>query len=263
VRRRQRSKSVGQRDRQLLQEIEPIKAEHPSWGYRNVWSYLRYRQGLVVGKNRVYRLLKEHRLLRIDTRKLRATRVPTTVKPRTDRPNELWGIDMTKIMVESWGWLYLVVVKDWGSKKIVGWDLSLTSKTEDWLRALNQAVNFQFPEGIREHGKLMLVSDNGCQPTSEAFMKSSSILGIKQVFTSYNNPKGNADTERVIRTLKEDLIWPREWFSFQQLRNALEKWFRDYNEDFPRSAIGYLTPCQYEAKYNQQKQQQETSATFA
>ena len=74
-------------------------------------------------------------------------------------------------------------------------------------------------------------------------------LDVKQVFTSYNNPKGNADTERVIRTLKEDLIWPREWNSYQQLENALKRWVKDYNEDFPHSYIDYLTPAQYEQKH--------------
>ena len=64
-----------------------------------------------------------------------------------------------------------------------------------------------------------LISDNGCQPTSGAYMKACSQLKIKQIFTTWNNPKGNADTERVFRTLKEDLVWTHEWtlpFQFQQ-----------------------------------------------
>jgi len=55
---------------------------------------------------------------------------------------------------------------------------------------------------------LFLVSDNGCQPTSLSYMQACSTLGIKQIFTSWSDPKGNADTERVIRTLKENLLWP-------------------------------------------------------
>ena len=121
MRRRKRSQAVMEQDKQLLELIEPIKADHPAWGYRRVWAYLRYRKGLSVGKNRIYRILKENRLLAQNVRKLKAKRGSKGSKPTTDRPNELWGIDMTKIKVESWGWLYLVVVKDWGSKKIVGW----------------------------------------------------------------------------------------------------------------------------------------------
>ncbi|HUJ08419.1 MAG TPA: integrase core domain-containing protein [Verrucomicrobiae bacterium] len=68
---------------------------------------------------------------------------------------------------------------------------------------------------------------------------------IQQIFTSYDNPKGNADSERVIRTLKEDLIWPRECLTVEQLEQALVGWIRAYNEDYPHSALGYQTPQQY------------------
>ncbi len=88
--------------------------------------------------------------------------------------------------------------------------MSLQSKSKDWQCALEEAVQKRFPKGIKDSLKetLYLVSDNGFKPTSLSYMKACSDLGIKQIFTSWSNPKGNADTERVIRTLKEDLIWP-------------------------------------------------------
>jgi transposase InsO family protein len=55
------------------------------------------------------------------------------------------------------------------------------------------------------------MADNGCRPTSLAFMRACAALGIRQAFTGYSNPKGNADTKRFLRTLKEDLVWLREW----------------------------------------------------
>ena len=76
-------------------------------------------------------------------------------------------------------------------------------------------------------------------------------LDLRQVFTTFNNPKGNADTERIFRTLKEDLVWPRDWFGFQQLHAALTHWFRAYNHDFPHSSLHHLTPSQYEANHQQ------------
>ena len=249
---RRRARRVEQRDAQLLPRLQQLKADHPAWGYRRVWAYLKYREGLPLNKKRIYRLLGEHHLLATQTRNLRATRIPQRSKPRSQRPNELWGIDMTKVMVPSWGWVYLHVVLDWGSKKIVGYDLSLQSKTTDWLRALRHAVNQQFPYGIRETGQLRLVSDNGSQPTSESFMRECRALGVQQIFTSYDNPKGNADTERVIRTIKEDLVWPREWLTVEQLETALDWWIRNYNEDYPHSALNYQTPQQFEASFNQQ-----------
>ena len=173
--------------------------------------------------------MKKENLLVKKNMRLKACRTPLPSKPRAKKSNSIWGIDMTKILVSSWGWLYLVIVLDWYTKKIVGYDINIQSKSQDWQCALNKAVNQQFPQGIRNHdGRLCLVSDNGCQPTSESFMKACHILGIKQIFTSYNNPKGNADTERVIRTLKEDLIWPNDWQNPFDLQQGLDKWINDY-----------------------------------
>jgi len=79
-------------------------------------------------------------------------------------------------------------------------------------------------------------------------------LGIKQIFTSWSNPKGNTDTERVIRTLKEDLVWPYDWdnpFAFQR---ALDKWVDNYNQDFPHQSLDYHTPCEYYQKYVKNKE---------
>ena len=232
----------------ILKRICRIKQLHPSWGYRRVWSYLKYREKLSVNRKRIYRLMDDNGLLVEKNAKLRASRTPQRSKIKAERPNHIWGIDMTKIMVPSWGWTYLTVVLDWCSKKIVGYDLSVTSKAADWLRAWDMAVNVQFPEGIKECAeKPMLVSDNGSQPTSERFMRDCGTLGIKQIFTCYNNPKGNADTERVMRTIKEDLVWPNEFESVEELKLALDAWIVDYNTDYPHSAIGYMTPCQFEA----------------
>ena len=193
--------------------------------------------------------MKKHNLLVKPNTRLKAIRsnVPHRSKPRATRPNQYWGIDMTKVMVSPYGWLYLVVVLDWHSKKIVGYSLKMHSRTDDWLEALNYAANNQFPNGILSKSKdLFLISDNGSQPTSQKFMKESSTLEIKQIFTCYNNPKGNADTERVIRTIKEDLVWIREWKSPAQLEESLKAWIIKYNTDFPHSSLNYKTPEQFE-----------------
>jgi transposase InsO family protein len=249
---RRRAPQFEERDAHLLPPVHQLKADHPAWGYRRVWAYLKYREGLPVNKKRIYRRIGEHHLLATQTRNLRAARTPPRRKPRAQRPNELWGLDMTKVMVPSWGWVYLHIVLDWGSKKIVGYDLSLQSKTTDWLRALHRALHQQFPSGIRETGALKLVSDNGSQPTSEGFMRACRPRGVQQIFISYDNPKGNADTERVIRTLKEDLVWPREWLTVTQLETALDWWIKNYNKDDPHSALHYQRPEQFEASFNPQ-----------
>jgi len=86
-------------------------------------------------------------------------------------------------------------------------------------------------------------------------MKACAVLGIKQIFTSWSNPKGNADTERVIRTLKEDLGWPYDWDNPFHFQRALERGVNNYNHDFPHQALNYHTPCEYYKKYVKNKEQ--------
>jgi transposase InsO family protein len=233
------------RDADLLALIDPIKADHPFWGYRRVWAYLRHHQQIKVSRNRVYRIMKEFNLLVQKNQRLKAKRTAYRSKPKATRLNQFWGMDMTKICFPE-GWRYLHVVKDWYSKELIGWHLSHTSRTADWLEALNQAVNQRFPEGIRAYDKKpSLITDNGCQPTSSAFMEACGQLDIKQIFTSFNNPKGNADTERVIRTIKEDAVWPFEWQSAHAFKEFFTQWVKQYNQEFPHMSLNWLTPFQF------------------
>jgi transposase InsO family protein len=204
---------------------------------------------LPVNRKRVYRLLKENHLLVKASRRLLAKRTSKVCKPRPEQANQWWGIDMTKVMTDS-GWAYVVLVVDWYSKKLVGHYCGEQSKSWHWLAALNKAVNRQFPAGIREaSGQLSLMSDNGSQPTSRSFMEACTGLGIKQAFTAYNNPKGNADTERMMRTLKEELCWLREWKSANELKMVLDTFVEDFNAGYLHSALGYKTPNRFEQEY--------------
>jgi putative transposase len=203
----------------------------------------------VVNKKRILRLMREHHLVVPTNLKLKAKRTPKKSKPRPTKPQEWWGIDMTKVLVEGFGWIYIVVVLDWYSKKIAGYSAGTPCTAQQWLAALDMAVNRQLPHGARGQ-ELSLMCDNGCQPTSAAFMKACSALGVRQAFTSYNNPKGNADTERVIRTLKEECLWLKEWISPFELSRALEGWIADYHVHDLHSALGDKTPEQFERDYH-------------
>jgi transposase InsO family protein len=236
-------------DAQILASIKVIKLRHPFWGYRRVRAWLKYREGLPVGYKRVYRLMKENELL-VPQKRYRATRQPTGHKPRAHRPGQFWGIDMTKFIIPNIGWAYLVIVLDWFSRRVVGWQLSWRCRSQEWRQALEDAVLQEFPQGVRGQG-LKLVSDNGCQPTSGSFLKVTAILDIEQIFTSFNNPKGNAETERFMRTLKEELLWLEEFGSLEEAREKLSAWIEFYNKDYLHSALGYKSPQEYERLYQE------------
>jgi transposase InsO family protein len=245
---RRESELVAERNYPVVERIRALKAEHPFWGYRRIWAHLKYVDELEINKKRVLRLLQKHDLLVKPDTKLKAIRTPTRSKPKPERPDQWWGIDMTKVMVDGFGWMYIVVVLDWYTKKIVGYYAGMQCRSRHWLEALDMAVNRQFADGVREK-QLHLMSDNGSQPTSIDFMKACRDMGIAQVFTSYNNPKGNADTERVFRTMKEELLWLREWSSPFQLADALGKWIEYYNGKYLHSTLGYSSPIKFEEEY--------------
>lgn len=245
------SLKVIERNQPILEKIQELKTEHPFWGYRRIWAYLTYVNHLEVNKKRVYRLMKAHELIVTKNTRLKAKRTANHAKPQAASPNQLWGIDMTKFKTAE-GWSYLVVVLDWYSKKIVGHHLSTLSRAGEWLEALEEGVHKQFEDGVRGEG-LKLVSDNGCQPTSNKFMKGCHHLGIEQIFTSYNNPKGNAETERMMRTLKEELIWLREWSSNNEVEKAVKEWIKDYNQSYLHSAHGYRPPIWAEKNYKKEE----------
>jgi putative transposase len=246
--RRNESELISERNSPVVERIKALKGEHPFWGYRRIWANLKYVDNLAINKKRVLRLMQKHDLLVKPDTKLKAVRTPTRSKPKPDRPNQWWGIDMTKVMVNGFGWMYIVVVLDWYTKKIVGYYAGMECKTRHWLEALDMAVNRQFPDGAWGQ-QLFLMSDNGSQPTSVGFMKACHDMDIRQAFTSYNNPKGNADTERVFRTMKEELLWLKEWTSPFELADALGKWIEYYNVRYLHSSLGYKSPEKFEEEY--------------
>lgn len=236
------------RDRDLLERIQGIKMDHPFWGYRRVRAWLVHREKIRVNEKRVRRVMKENGLM-VPQTVHKARRTPQRSKPKAERPRQYWGIDMTKFLIPVLGWVYLVVVLDWFTKKMVGWDISLRSKASDWKRALEMAIGREFPQGVRGKG-LKLISDNGSQPTSVSFMRDMATLGIEQIFTSYDNPKGNAETERMLRTIKEEIIWLNEFCSLEEATQRVGHWIEvDYNKLYVHSELGYISPEEFEEQY--------------
>jgi transposase InsO family protein len=170
----------------------------------------------------------------------KAARTPQTTKPKATRKNHWWGMDMTKFYVNTVGWVYLVIVLDWYSRKIVGFSFGFQPDTKLWLEGLRMAVQNECPLEARAYG-LNLMSDNGSQPTSGKYEKELEMLGIHHATTSYSNPKANAETERAIRTLKEDAIWPYEFDAMAETLAVITKQIEFYSTEYPHSSLGELS----------------------
>jgi putative transposase len=228
----------------LLERIKKIKEKHLYWGYRRVWALLRFKEGLSVSQGFIYRFMKKNNML-LDVKHHKAKRTVQKEKPKAEKVNQWWGTDMTKFYVNSVGWVYLVIVLDWFSKMVVAYKLNLRSKSEDWISALQEAVQLRCPGGSREYS-LNLISDNGSQPTSRKYESIVGLLGINHITTSYSNPKGNADTERFMRTFKEEVVYANEFDSFEEAAEAVNYFIKYYNEEYLHSTLGYLSPVEFE-----------------
>ena len=225
-------------DGEILKQIEELKREHPYWGYRRICAMMK-KSGNNVNHKRVYRIMKENGLLfKVEHKKASRT-IQKKIKP--DRPREVLGIDMTKVYTKDGGWAYYIAVIDWYTREILGSEINLRRRAEEWLKALDKALNEGYREGVRGE-RVILVNDNGSQPTSVKFLKECQVLGIKQVFTSYNNPKGNANMERYFRTYKEEVAWLLDNPRYEELVEKTKEFERFYNEEYPHSAIGYKSP---------------------
>jgi len=98
------------------------------------------------------------------------------------------------------------------------------------------------------------VSDSGSHPTATGFMAAVRVVGIEQVFSSSDNPKGHADTERLMRTIKEERLWLRDFTSLEEARDAISRWIAvDDNQRYVHSSLGSKRPLESEAALRQQE----------
>ena len=232
----------------LVAWIAEIKAVHPSWGIRRVRAFIRKHTGLTLGRKRTGRIMREEGLLcsRI------AKRVHRTAKQRltATRMNQLWATDMTSFMLANGTKLFLVVVLDIFTRRIVGWRLSRRCRAREWLDALEQAVMAEFPDGVREAG-LTLRMDNGCQPTSKAYQQTLDTLGITGEWVGFNCPEQNAHVESVIGTLKQDWLWLEEYETDDEASVLCQRAIAEYNYDHPHSSLAMLSPAEFTALVKQ------------
>jgi len=171
-----------------------------------------------------------------------ARRAPDLVERNftAKRPNRLWVADMTYIPTAE-GFLYLAVVLDVFSRKVVGWALSTRLHTEVVLLALEAAVGRRQPRSVIHH------SDQGTQYTSVAFGRRLKILGIRPSMGSVGDAYDNALAESFFASLECELLDRSRFQSRVEARVAIFDWVeRWYNLRRRHSALGYLSPVEFE-----------------
>jgi putative transposase len=242
-----------QADRGLLEQIRAIhERSRETYGAPRVHAELAA-QGIQIGRKRIARLMQAAGLVGVSrrafvttTRRDPAARPAPDLVQRTftvDRPDHLWVADITYIATWA-GFLFLAVVLDAWSRRIVGWAMAAHLRTELVLDALNMAIGQRRPTPVIHH------SDQGCQYTSLAFGQRCREAGVRPSMGSVGDAYDNALCESVFATLECELLDRRRFATQVEARLAvfefIEGW---YNPHRRHSALDYESPVSYEKKY--------------
>jgi putative transposase len=235
----------------LLERIRELHAaSRRTYGSPRIYRDLRA-DGVQVGRKRVERLMRTDRLSGVVKRRRGKTtiRVPG-VRVADDlvkrdfqppAPNQLWVADITYL--RSWeGWLYLAVVLDCFSRRIVGFAIEDHLRAELVVGALEQALQRRKPgRGLVHH------SDQGSQYVSLAFGRRCRLAGIEQSMGGRGSAYDNAVCESFFKTLKSELADRRSWPTKAELRTAVFDYIECfYNPRRRHSSLDYLSPAEYE-----------------
>ena len=146
--------------------------------------------------------------------------------------------------------MYLMMVTDCCTRTIVGWTLDRRCRAGEWIGALRMALECEGLTTKEDCRKLTLRSDNGSQPCSKRFVEYLGKTGVQGQYTGYNAPDDNAYIERVIRTVKEEEIWPNVYDTISEAMAAIEAYVNYYNDERIHSALDYRTPNEVAAVYD-------------
>jgi putative transposase len=214
--------------------------ETPFYGVRQMTWHLRA-EGHLVNKKRIRRLMRLMGLMPIYQRAKTSIKAkghktyPYLLRRLTvERPNHVWCADVTYIPMRR-GFLYLVVIMDWATRKVLAWRLSNTMEVDFCVEALNEAlIRFGPPD--------IMNTDQGSQFTSWAWTDRLRKAGVKISMDGKGRFLDNIFVERLWRSLKYECVYLHAWSGGREARAGIGEWIAFYNNRRPHSALGGRTP---------------------
>jgi len=243
-------------DEALLVHIRAAYAENRgAYGWPRIWRQLRA-QGIRVGKQRVQQLMKQHG---IRARGKRRFHVVTTdsrhdlpIAPNLlnrnftpAAPNQAWAGDITYIATEE-GWLFLAVVIDLFSRRVVGWSMQPDMRRNLVIDALEMAWFHRRPDG---NNKLIFHSDRGSQYASEDFRNVLKEYAITQSMSGKGNCWDNACSETLFGSLKVERLHGQRFETIRQAKDETIAWLLWYNQTRMHSTLRYASPVEFETEW--------------
>ena len=254
-------------DMEVHSAIQRIVLEHRRrYGYRRVTAELK-RQGMLVNHKRVARIMRQDNLLAVQHKHFVITTnsnhsleiyLNLARRMKLTGLDQLWVGDITYIRLHA-EFVYLALILDSFSRKVVGWKLDRTLTTRLAIEALQQAIDARQPSpGLVHH------SDRGIQYASAEYV---AILKKYEMVSSMSrpaNPYDNASCESFIKTLKREEIYANEYKNLEHLRDNIEEFIeRYYNQKRLHSALGYRTPEEFEQQSKQASKTKSLASTIA
>jgi putative transposase len=235
-------KPISDDDLALMRRIDEIYTKWPFYGARKMVAELRG-EGHRVNRKRVRRLM---RLMGVEaiyrkpntSRKHPAHKIyPYLLRNLTiDHANQVWCADITYIPMAR-GFVYLVAVMDWFSRRVLAWRLSLTMETDFCVEALQEAMDrYGRPE--------IFNTDQGVQFTAAAFIETLEAKGVQISMDGKGRFLDNIFIERLWRSLKYEEIFLKAYASVAEARRGIGAWMTFYNDERKHQSLGYRTPNQ-------------------
>jgi len=243
----------------LRDHIQRVALQHRFYGYRRVAAELRW-QGMVANHKRVLRVMREDNLLSLRKRRFVVTTDSRHYRPiypnlvagrQISAPHQVWVADITYLHLRE-EFIFLAVVLDAFTRRVVGWALGESLQASLVLTALNQAVaDRALPTGIIHH------SDQGIQYASAELVDRLLELGFQISMSRKAAPWENGYAESFIKTLKAEEVYLRQYRNLDDARRSIGHFLDEvYNQRRLHSALGYLPPAQFERDWHEQNKKE-------